>query len=99
MTHRKTMGFAADAAESAELTMVDEYAEKRMLDFVDRHEERKAEADMIAAALRRIERNLGSETRIFARKVLNGKNWRDMGIAKSTFYDTLKKVEKLLSCP
>ena len=91
---RIVLGRRADVAESAALTLADENAERRMFDEFDRHADRKAESDGIAAALRRLERNLGPEMRSFARKVLKGKGWREIGMSKSTFHDTLKKVEK-----
>ena len=47
----------------------------------------------VDAALRR----LGKKERAFARAVLRGESWREMGLAKSTFSDRMKKVEKLLS--
>ena len=43
-------------------------------------------------------RRLGKKERAFARAVLRGKSWREMGLSKSTFSDRLKKVEKLLLC-
>ena len=94
MKDRMTLGRDADVAETAALTLVDANAERRMLDELDRHADRKVESDRIAAALRRLERSLGPEMRSFARKVLNGKGWREIGMSKSTFHDTLKKVEK-----
>ena len=96
MKDRMILGHDADVAESAALTLADENAERRMLDELDRETDLKAESDRIATALRRLERNLGPEMRSFARKVLNGKSWREIGMSKSTFHDMLKKVEKLL---
>jgi hypothetical protein len=96
MKDRITLGHEADVAETAALTLADENAERRMFDELDRETDRKVESDRIAAALRRIERNLGPEMRSFARKVLSGKRWREIGMSKSTFHDTLKKVENFL---
>ena len=41
-------------------------------------------------------RKLDAWDRAFARAVLQGKSWQDMGIAKSTFSDSLKRIEKIL---
>ena len=95
MTHRKTMGFAADAAESAALTFADPRATERIIEACDWRDERSKGKNRIDSVLRRLD----ASDRAFARAVLRGKSWREMGIPKSTFSDTLKKVEKLLSCP
>ena len=95
MKHRMTMGFAADAAESAALTIADPRATERIIEACDWRDERSKEKNRIDSVLRR----LNKSDRAFARTVLSGKSWREMGIPKSTFSDTLKKVEKLLSCP
>ena len=95
MKDRMTMGFAADAAESAALTMVDPRATERIVEACDWQQIRTREKNRIDNALRR----LNNSDRAFARAVLRGKTWRDMSIPKSTFSVRLKKVEKLISCP
>ena len=95
MKDRMTMGFAADAAESAALTMVDPRATERIVEACDWRDIRTKEKNRIDNALRR----LSAHDRAFARAVLGGKSWRDMSIPKSTFSVRLKKVEKLISCP
>ena len=95
MTHRMTMGHIADVAESAALTLPDNEAEKRMVDAIDYKVDKKARKNRMDTAIRRLSKN----DRAFVRSILSGKDWRKMGIAKSTFSDRLKKVEKLLSCP
>ena len=95
MKDRMTMGFAADAAESAALTIADPRATERIIEALDWRDDRKKGKNRIDSALRRLD----DSDRTFARAVLSGKSWREMGIPKSTFSDTLKKVEKLLSCP
>jgi hypothetical protein len=95
MNHRKTMGFTADAAETAALTMVDPYATERIVEACDWKSIHMKEKNRIDNALRRLD----NSDRAFARAVLRGKTWRDMSIPKSTFSVRLKKVEKLISCP
>ena len=87
MKDRMTLGHEADVAETAALTLADENAERRMFDELDR----KAEGGRIGAALRR----LNASDRAFARAVLNGRTWREMGISKQLFSWRLKKVEKI----
>ena len=94
MTHRITIGFDCDAAKSAALTMADEWAEKHIVEALDWEWERRNAKNRIDAAMRRLKKC----DRDFARAVLRGKSWREMGLAKSTFSDRLKKVEKLLLC-
>ena len=91
MKDRMTLGRDADVAESAALTLADENAERRMLDELDREPMRKAEGGRIGAALRR----LNASDRAFARSVLDGWNWRKMGISKQLFSWRLKKVEEI----
>ena len=95
MTHRMTLGHLADVAESAALNMPDNEAEKRMVDAIDYKADQKARKNRIDTAIRR----LSKTDRAFVRGILSGKDWRKMSIAKSTFSDRLKKVEKLLSYP
>ena len=95
MKDRMTLGHIADVAESAALTMADGRATERIVEACDWRDERRKEKNRIDSVLRR----LNKSDRAFARTVLSGKSWREMGIPKSTFSDTLKKVEKLLSCP
>ena len=91
MKDRMTLGRDADVAESAALTLADENAERRMLDELDYETDRKADGGRIGAALRR----LNTADRAFARAVLNGRTWREMGISKQLFSWRLKKVEKI----
>ena len=93
MTHRKTMGFAADAAESAALTVADPRATERIIEACDWRDDRIKGKSRIDNALRRLD----AADRAFARAVLRGKSWREMGIPKSTFSIKLKKVEKSFS--
>jgi hypothetical protein len=95
MNHRKTMGFTADAAETAALTMVDPYATERIVEACDWKSIHMKEKNRIDSAMRR----LNKSDRAFARAVLRGKSWQEMGIPRSTFSDRLKKVEKVILCP
>ena len=71
----------------------DPYATERVFAALDYERDRRRDKNLVDAALRR----LGKKDRAFARAVLHGDSWREMGLAKSTFSDRLKKVEKLLS--
>ena len=95
MKHRMTRGHSADAAESAALTVADKRATERIVEACDWKFVRKKEKNRIDNALRRLD----ASDRAFARAVLGGKSWKEMGMPKTTFSDTLKKVEKLLSYP
>ena len=93
MKDRMTLGHDADVAETAALTLVDARATERIVEDLDREQDRRNVKNRIDAAMRRLKKR----DRDFARAVLRGKSWREMGISKSTFSDRLKKVEKLLS--
>ena len=95
MKDRMTMGFAADAAESAALTIADPRATERIIEACDWRDERRKGKNRIDSVLRR----LNKSDRAFARTVLSGKSWRDLGMPKSTFSVRLKKVEKIFLCP
>ena len=91
MKDRMTMGFAADAAESAALTIADPRATERIVEACDWRDIRTKEKNRIDNALRR----LNAHDRAFARAVLGGKSWRDLDVSRQTFSVRLKKVEKL----
>ena len=91
MKHRMTRGFGIDAAESAALTVADKRATERIVEACDWKFVQRKEKNRIDSILRR----LNASDRAFARAVLGGKSWRDLGIPKSTFSVRLKKVEKL----
>ena len=93
MKDRITLGHEADVAETAALTLADNCATERIFAALDWERERRSAKNRIDAAMRRLKKS----DRDFARAVLRGKSWCDMGISKSTFSDRLKKVEKLLS--
>jgi hypothetical protein len=94
MNHRKTLGFESDVAESAALTIADERATERIYEACDWEHDRKKEKNKIDNKLRMLD----EPDRAFARAVLCGKSWQDLGMPKSTFSVKLKKVEKVLSC-
>lgn len=94
MNHRKTLGFESDVAESAALTIADERATERIYEACDWEHDRKKEKNRIDNKLRMLD----ELDRAFARAVLCGKSWQDLGMPKSTFSVKLKKFEKVLSC-
>ena len=93
MKHRKTLGFGSDAAESAALTIADPRATERIVEACDWRQIRTKEKNRIDNALRKLD----NEDRAFARAVLGGKSWRDLGVSKQAFSVRLKKVEKVIS--
>ena len=93
MKDRMTLGFKADAAETAALTMVDPQATERIFAACDWEQECKAKGGKIASALRR----LPTKKRPFAQAVLKGKTWREMGLSKSQFNRELKNILNLLN--
>ena len=93
MKDRMTLGRAGDVRDLTADIGADPYATERVFAALDWERDRRKEKNRVDAALRR----LGKKERAFARAVLRGKSWREMGLAKSTFSDRLKKVEKLLS--
>ena len=95
MKDRTTLGHCADTAETAARTVADSRATERIIEACDWQFVRKKEKNRIDSILRR----LNASDRAFARAVLSGKSWKEMGVPKTTFSDTLKKVEKLISCP
>ena len=93
MKHRMTLGFGSDAAESAALMVADSRATERIVEACDWRQIRTKEKNRIDNALRR----LNAHDRAFARAVLGGKSWRDLGVSKQAFSVRLKKVEKVIS--
>ena len=91
MKHRKTMGHCADAAESAALTVADSRATERIIEACDWRQIRTKEKNRIDNALRK----LNKTDRAFARAVLGGKSWRDLGVSRQAFSVRLKKLKKL----
>ena len=93
MKHRKTLGFGSDAAESAALMVADSRATERIVEACDWKFARTKEKNRIDNVLRR----LNAHDRAFARAVLGGKSWRDLGVSRQAFSVRLKKVEKVIS--
>ena len=93
MKDRTTLGHCADAAESAALTIADSRATERIIEACDWRQIRTKEKNRIDNALRR----LNAHDRAFARAVLGGKSWRDLGVSRQAFSVRLKKVEKVIS--
>jgi hypothetical protein len=106
MTHRKTMGFAADAAESAALTVADPRATERIIEACDYNPENELTADICLndemrrnAAVERVRRALGNKCAEVVRAYLNHKKWKDTNIPERTFQHALKKVKNYFSTP
>ena len=93
MKDRMTLGRAGDVRDLTADIGADPYATERVFAALDYEHDRRREKNRVDAAMRRLKKC----DRDFARAVLRGKSWCDMGISKSTFSDRLKKVEKLLS--
>ena len=93
MNHRMTRGFGIDAAETAALTVADLRATERIVEACDWRQIRRKEKNRIDNALRKLD----NEDRAFARTVLGGKSWRDLGVSRQAFSVRLKKVEKVIS--
>ena len=93
MKHRTTLGHCADTAETAALTIADSRATERIVEACDWKFARTKEKNRIDNALRR----LNAHDRAFARAVLGGKSWRDLGVSRQAFSVRLKKVEKVIS--
>ena len=93
MKHRMTRGFGIDAAETAALTVADLRATERIVEACDWRQIRRKEKNRIDNALRK----LNAHDRAFARAVLGGKSWRDLGVSRQAFSVRLKKVEKVIS--
>ena len=92
MKDRMTLGRAGDVRDLTADIVADPYATERVFAALDYERDRRMEKNRVDPALRR----LGKKERVFARAVLRRESWREMGLAKSTFSDRLKKVEKLL---
>ena len=95
MKDRMVLGRDADVAETAALTLADHRATERIVDALDWEREEKSRKGQINNAIRR----LAKKDRPFARSVLKGRRWEEMGISKQAFYCKLKKVCDLLETP
>ena len=93
MKHRMTRGFGIDVAESAALTVAEPRATERIVEACDWRQIRTKEKNRIDNALRK----LNKTDRAFARAVLGGKSWRDLGVSRQAFSVRLKKVEEVIS--
>lgn len=89
MKNRKTLGRDCDICETTALVAPDPFATERIFDACDWEQDGKARGGRIGAALRRLK----DDDRAFARAVLKGKTWVEMGCPKRTFYWRLKKLE------
>ena len=95
MKDRMTLGHEADVAETTALTLADDRATERIFAALDWEREEKGRKGQINNAIRR----LAKKDRPFARSVLKGRRWGELGISKPAFYCKLKKVCDLLEVP
>ena len=93
MKDRTTLGHCADTAETAALTLADSRATERIVEACDWRQIRTKEKNRIDNALRKLDK----ADRAFARAVLGGKSWRDLGVSRQAFSVRLKKIEKVIS--
>ena len=90
MKDRMTLGFGADVAETAALTVPDDRATERIVEAVDWEQDKQRRKSLIDNAVLRLKKC----DRAFARAVLKGASWREMGISRQAFWKRLKKIEK-----
>ena len=95
MKDRMILGHEAGVAESAALTLADCRATERIYDALEWERDEKHRKGLIDNAVRR----LAKKDRPFARSVLKGRRWDELGISKQAFYCKLKKVCDLLETP
>ena len=89
MKHRTTLGFRADAAETAASTMAESPFAPSREDFNMRWA--KEIHDLVETA----RYHLSNDGARVAYAYLHRRGWRKTGLKKSTFYKILKKVKKL----
>ena len=73
--------------------VADSRATERIVEACDWKFARTKEKNRIDNTLRRLD----AQDRAFARAVLGGKSWRDLGVSRQAFSVRLKKVEKVIS--
>ena len=95
MKDRMTLGRAGDVRDLTADIGADPYATERVFAALDWEREEKGRKGLINNAIRR----LAKKDRPFARSVLKGRLWGEMGISKQAFYCKLKKVCDLLETP
>ncbi len=95
MKDRMTLGFDADVAESAALTIADEQATERIFAACDWESDDKANRRAIDNAMRRLKK----KDRTFARAVLRGLRHTKIGMSRQAFFCRLKKICNFLKTP
>ena len=88
-------GRRADVAESAALTLADCRATERIFDALEWERDNRRRNERINNAVRR----LAKKDRSFARSVLKGRRWEELGVSKQAFYCKLKKICDELETP
>ena len=106
MKDRTTLGHYADVAETAALTVADSRATERIIEALEYEEEYNTSPSKVLclsdkrckhAAIERVRRALGNKCAEVARAYLNHKDWKEIGIPRTTFQHALKKVENYFS--
>ena len=102
MKDRTTLGHCADTAETAALTMADERATERIIEALEYEEEYNTSPLKVLclsyerckhAAIERVRRALGNKCAEVTRAYLNHKDWKEIGIPRTTFQHALKKLK------
>ena len=96
MHDRITLGFAADAAETAALTMADTLATERIYAACDGIQEESDWSCEMHNVIETVRYHLGNECAKVAYAYFHRRPWRKTGMKKPTFYKRLKKVKIFL---
>ena len=95
MKDRMTLGRTGDVRDLTADIGIDPYATERIFAALDWEREEKSRKGLIDNAIRR----LPKKDRTFARSILRGRRWDELGISKQAFYCKLKKICDLLETP
>ena len=95
MKDRMTLGRTGDVRDLTADIGIDPYATERIFAALDWEREEKSRKGLIDNAIRR----LSKKDRTFARSILRGRRWDELGISKQAFYCKLKKICDLLETP
>ena len=93
MHDRITLGFAADAAETAALAIADPRSAQRIFDACDQSARKREREKAIYALAAGVRRRFGNKYARIARAWLNGKTLEKKGVPKRTFLYAVKKIK------
>ena len=105
MKNRMTLGFRADAAETAALTMVDPSSTRRIYSGLDgkpkssRKSGHMSKQQMVKAVVERVRRKFRKKGNKYAKvayAILMHRPWGMTGIPRRTFFHAKKKIEDFL---